>query len=498
MARAFDVDPWGVGIGGCKKQFNSRYVANLLGEYFVRRHFNLFEPYLTAILKGSTTLKSLHRSVGMRLADSRDAIEFAIHCSLIARVSDIPDHRRIWSQTTKRCSSESLATEAQAPVVNNGGAFRSWLSALPVLGPREMSDLLAREGYVGQETARTAVCLMAYRHVKRLRQIYLEGVPREQLPPKQNMLLMGPTGCGKTYLVELLFRKILKLPTLIVDITSFTESGYVGDSVPNLVTRLVEAASQDVERASVGIICLDEFDKIAGSQSRAAFGGQGTTKDVSGYGVQRELLKMVEAGNFPSSRDDSGRSRTLNTRDVPFIACGAFSGFQHAVSRLHAGVSIGFGVTPGPAAPHGSFITQRLDEGDVMAAANFAEYGMLPELMGRFARVVPLQPMGREELLRILRFSVVEQYRKELAAEGIGLDVPDTVLHALVAEALITETGARGIGAVLSRRLERACFDAYSTPGKNRTIRLLMDGSSLVCELACVSPRGKRSQEIEA
>ena len=171
---------------------------------------------------------------------------------------------------------------------------KDFIQAVPLNSPPRIYDELEKLGYRGQEVARKAVSLAAYRHVKRLKLLHLNNSPRASLPARPNSILMGPTGCGKTYLIELLFGEIFKLPFVIIDMTKFTESGYVGEDVVNILVQLVYEANESIDIAECGVIVLDEFDKIAGSYSSARFAGQGTTKDVSGYGVQRELLKILE------------------------------------------------------------------------------------------------------------------------------------------------------------------------------------------------------------
>ena len=164
--------------------------------------------------------------------------------------------------------------------------------------------------------ARRALCLMAYRHVKRIKRIYVDGVDRAELPRKSNFLCVGPTGSGKTFLVETLFGKILKLPTALVDITTYSETGYVGQDPSTILTRLLHTADENPMLASIGIVCLDEFDKIASGQNNAIFAGAGTTKDVTGMGVQRELLKMLEASEVVVPLDLTHSSLRGPRRDV--------------------------------------------------------------------------------------------------------------------------------------------------------------------------------------
>ncbi|HEX8852566.1 MAG TPA: AAA family ATPase, partial [Pyrinomonadaceae bacterium] len=219
---------------------------------------------------------------------------------------------------------------------------RAFVEAMPVMSPRQIAAELEGHGYKGQDEQRDALSLMAYRHVRRLKRLHVEGVRQRELPPKQNVLMVGPTGCGKTFLVELLFRNILKLPTVVVDITSFTESGYVGDDVRTILTRLIAAAGDNPLLAACGVVCLDEFDKLASSGSSARFAGQGTTKDVSGYGVQRELLAMLEGTDVMVPMDYGfsayGQRAELSTRNIPFIACGAFSGLDELLQENRAGI----------------------------------------------------------------------------------------------------------------------------------------------------------------
>jgi ATP-dependent Clp protease ATP-binding subunit ClpX len=349
--------------------------------------------------------------------------------------------------------------------------FIKFVRELPIIPPKKIFTRLEEAGYRGQDEARRAVSLMAYRHVKRIKRIYLDGAKREQVMPKTNFLLIGPTGCGKTHLVELLFQNILRLPTVIVDITTYSETGYVGQDPNTIITRLLHAADDNPLLASIGIICLDEFDKIASGQNNAIFAGAGTTKDVTGMGVQRELLKMLEAGEvvvpLELTHSTYGDHIVMSTGDIAFIAAGAFSGFQQVARRRGAVDRIGFGrgkVKPGTGPLDSIAVTFTAEE--VENIANFQAYGFLPELMARFTRIVPFKALDAGTLKDILRANVIERLTREFEDEGFKLMVTEPALDFIVGESLRRETGARGLAAILTRYLEDAAFDTFAdNPG---------------------------------
>ncbi len=358
--------------------------------------------------------------------------------------------------------------------------LKSYIAEIPALSPKQMFDLIGENGYIGQVQARKAICLMAYRHINRLKKLYLKGVSRDLLPSKENYLLIGPTGSGKTFLIELLFQKVLKIPTVIIDITSYSETGYIGEDVPSIITRLIHAADGDIGVASIGIICIDEFDKIAAGHNNAIFAGQGTTKDVTGVGVQRELLKMLEASAIvvPLNLTHStyGERITFNTRDVPFIACGAFSGFQKVLDSQNGSPNLGFGTKTGKKAREG--ISVPLTREDIEKAANFELYGVRPELIGRFSRIIPFNPLSQADLKNILRQNTVQNYENELKLDGIKLEVQEEVYDLIVEDCIKKETGARGLKSLITEYLEDACFDVYSANGC-KTIKLFVEDKKI-------------------
>src|SRR5262245_31329439 len=290
-------------------------------------------------------------------------------------------------------------------------AFIKFVRELPVIPPKRIFARLAELGYHGQEEARRAVSLMAYRHIKRVKRIYLDGAKREQVLPKSNYLLIGPTGCGKTHLIELLFQNIIKIPTVIVDITTYSETGYVGQDPNTIITRLLHAADDNPMLASIGIVCLDEFDKIASGQNNAIFAGAGTTKDVTGMGVQRELLKMLESSEvvvpLELTHSTYGDHVILSTADIAFVAAGAFSGFQHVAHKRASRDHIGFGRTVVKGRYAVDAIAVNFTPEEVESIANFQAYGFLPELIARFTRVVPFRALSADTLKDILRSDVI-------------------------------------------------------------------------------------------
>jgi ATP-dependent Clp protease ATP-binding subunit ClpX len=357
------------------------------------------------------------------------------------------------------------------------GELKTFIATIPRHSPQEILGRLRRRGYIGQEGALRAVSLWAYRHVSRLKKIYLQGVTRDSLPAKTNMLFVGPTGCGKTYLIELLFREVLHLPTVIVDITGYSETGYVGQDVSTVLTRLLYASQFNPALASIGVVCLDEFDKIASGQNNAVFAGAGTTKDVSGLGVQRELLKMLEAAEIPVpaelTHSEYAPRTMISSRDIVFIGSGAFSGLKGQIERAGA-EHIGFGRQPLSGEQDRIAVSYTRDEMDL--ARNFQNYGFLPELIGRFQRIVPFQALSGEQLKAILTDKVLKAYQNEFRLDGITLEVDEQVLDSIVKRSLKMETGARGIDSAFIQYLEDAAFESYSRRDVSRVLIYLKRG----------------------
>ncbi|HNZ66153.1 MAG TPA: AAA family ATPase [Planctomycetota bacterium] len=345
---------------------------------------------------------------------------------------------------------------------------RHIIQNLPLIPPKQAYQLLQEQGYYGQEIARKSLCLAAYRHIKRLKNIYVHNIPRNKLPSKNNILLLGPTGCGKTFLVEQLFRQILRLPTIIVDMTTYTETGYIGDNVRSIFTRLLQQTDSNPNLASIGIICLDEFDKISSASSNARFGGAGTTKDVSGYGVQRELLKLLEEAmiEVDTSPDNPMYSEKIPffTGDLMFIACGAFSYIKTALwsQTPKIGYKNPYNQTDRP-----DEIAYTIQQEELNNINTFQTYGFIPELIGRFHRIIPLQPLDKDTLKEILVNNILKQFQHEFILEDIKLHVEENVLDYIVDKSLEQQTGARSLANTLTYHIENIAFEHFHTePGK--------------------------------
>lgn len=327
--------------------------------------------------------------------------------------------------------------------------FNEDTQEINLMKPKEMKAFL--DDYViGQDEAKKVLSVAVYNHYKRI----LAGGSYDVELQKSNIIMLGPTGSGKTLLAQTLARQ-LNVPFAIADATALTEAGYVGEDVENILLKLIQAADYDIERAQTGIIYIDEIDKITRKSENTSI-----TRDVSGEGVQQALLKILEGtiSEVPvvgGKKHPQAQTTKLDTSNILFICGGAFDGIEKIIGKKEQHNSIGFSANISDKKNDGADLSQ-VEQHDLV------KYGLMPELIGRLPILVTLNPLLEDDLVRILtepKNAIVKQYKELLSMDGVELEFENEALKKIAELAIKRGTGARGLRSIIEKSMQKIMFD---------------------------------------